>query len=331
VSRWIVSLLCVCALVLAAGCAGADEETAPAPAPAEPAPSSEPAEPPAEPPPPAETEAPPAEPPPPAETEPPDECAVENLALKEPGVLTIGTGNPAYDPWFAGGETGNEWKFNDPANGEGYESAVAYAVAEELGFTPEQVSWIPTQFNQSIAPGPKKWDLNMQQIGITPKRAKRVDFSIGYFDNVQAIVSVEGSSIEGATTLAELKDATFGVPGGTTSYDFVVDVIQPTEEPRVYDDQAGAVQALNNGQVDGIVTDLYTAFYLRAAELDNGIIVGQFPAAEGQEQFGMTFEKGSTLVTCVNRALETLKADGTLAAIQDEWLAGFGEAPVIAS
>ncbi len=257
------------------------------------------------------------------------ECSKENLTLVNDGTLTIGTGNPAYPPWFGGGETGNEFKFNDPATGKGYESAIAYAIAEQLGFTPEEVVWIPTSFNQSIAPGPKKYDFNMQQIGISKKRAKAVDFSEGYYDNVQAMVSVKGSKVDGAKTLADLKDVKFGVPIGTTSYDFVVDTIQPDQEPAVFDDQAGAVQALQNGQVDAIVTDLYTAFYLRDVEVKNGIIAGQFPAGAGAEQFGLSFEKGNPLVTCVNQAIEAIKADGTLDSIAQKWLADKGGAPVI--
>lgn len=257
------------------------------------------------------------------------ECSKENLNLVKDGTLAIGTGNPAYSPWFGGGESGNEFKFNDPYSGKGFESAVGYAIAEQLGFTPEEVVWIPTSFNASIAPGPKKYDFNMQQIAITEKRAKAVDFSEGYYDNVQAIVSIKGSKIDGATSIGDLQHAKFGVPIGTTSYDFVVDTIQPEQEPAVFDDQAGAVQALENGQVDGIVTDLYTGYYLRDAVLENGIIAGQFPAGAGTEQFGLSFEKGNPLVTCVNQAIEAISADGTLDAITQKWLANKGGAPVI--
>jgi polar amino acid transport system substrate-binding protein len=318
--RKLVLLLAVAALAFAA-CGGGEEEAAPA----EPAAT-----------PPATTEAPPAtteEPPatteeaPPATTEEPDPCAVESLVLKTPGQLTIGTGNPAFPPWFEGGSETDDWDFNDPNNGQGYEGAFSYAVAAQLGFTPDQVVWIASTFNQSIAPGPKKWDFNLQQISITKKRAKRVDFSVGYFDNVQALLSVEGSAIDGATTFADLADAKLGVPVGTTSFDYVVDVLGL--EPAVYDDQAGAIQALKNGQVDGIVTDLYTAFYLRDVEVDKGVIVGQFPPGAEQDQFGLAFEKDSPLVDCVNQAIEAIKADGTLAAIQQEWLAEVGGAPVI--
>jgi polar amino acid transport system substrate-binding protein len=263
-----------------------------------------------------------------ATTEAADECAKETLQLVDAGALTIGTGNPAYPPWFGGDPTG-DWEVSDPASGQGYESAVAYALAEALGFAPEEVQWVPTTFNQAIAPGPKKYDFNLQQISYSKKRAKAVDFSDSYYDVNQALVSVTGSKLEGATTLDELKDATFGVPVGTTSYDYVVENIQPNAEPRVYDDQAAAVQALVNGQVDGIVTDLPTAFYLVAAEIDEGILVGQFPSVGGQEYFALAFPKDSPLVSCVNQALAAIKADGTLDAIYQEWLSDKAQAPVI--
>ncbi len=263
-----------------------------------------------------------------ATTEVADECAPENLSLVNAGQLTIGTGNPAYPPWF-GGEPAGEFEVSDPASGQGYESAVAYALAAQLGFTPDQVAWVPTNFNQSIAPGPKKYDFNMQQISYSKKREKAVDFSDSYYDVNQALVTVKGSDIEGATSIADLKGAKLGVPVGTTSYDYVVENIQPDEEPAVYDDQAGAVQALKNGQVDGIVTDLPTAFYLTAVEIDKGLIVGQFPSVGGQEYFALSFEKGNPLVSCVNQALQAIKDDGTLESIYQEWLADKASAPVI--
>jgi polar amino acid transport system substrate-binding protein len=326
--RKLVMLLAVAALVLAA-CGGGEEETAPAEPAAPPPATSQEAPATTEEPPATTEEAPATTEEPPATTEAPDACAVESLALKNPGQLTVATGNPAFPPWFEGGTQTDDWEFNDPNNGEGFEGAFVYALAEQLGFARDQVVWVPTSFNQSIAPGPKKYDFNIQQIGITRKRARAVDFSDGYYDNAQALVSVQGSAVEGATTLAELKSAKLGVPVGTTSYDFVVEVIQPDVEPAVYDDQAGAIQALKNGQVDGIVTDLYTGFYVRDVELENGIIVGQFPPGDEVEQFGLSFEKDSGLVDCVNQGIAALKEDGTLQAIQDEWLADVGGAPVI--
>lgn len=322
--RKLLLAVAIAALALAAGCGGG-EVAAPAEPPA-PAPAAPPAatteEPPAATSEPATTEE------PPATTEAPDPCAVENLPLKTSGQLTVATGNPAYPPWFEGGTQTDDWEINDPNNGEGYEGAFVYALAEQLGFTPDQVAWAPTSFNQSIAPGPKKYDFNIQQISITKKRARAVDFSEGYFDNVQALVSIKGSKVDGATSFADFDGAKLGVPVGTTSYDYVAENI-PGAELAVYDDQAGAVQALKNGQVDGIVTDLYTGFYLRDAELDDGVIVGQFPPGPEVEQFGLSFEKGSALVDCVNQAIATLGDDGTLQALQDQWLADVGGAPLI--
>jgi polar amino acid transport system substrate-binding protein len=192
------------------------------------------------------------------------------------------------------------------------------------------VQWVAVGFNQSFAPGPKDFDFVLQQISYTKKRDRNVDFSISYYDVNQALVSYDGSPIAGATSFADLKQSKLGVPVGTTSFDYVVENIQPDVEPAVYDDQAGAVQALKNKQVDGIVVDLPTAFFLVAVELDNGIIVGQFPSVGEQEYFAMAFESDSPLTDCVNQALQSLRDDGTLAAIQQEWLADKASAPVIA-
>ena len=260
-----------------------------------------------------------------------DACAPENLSLVSDGVLTVGTGNPAYPPWWEGGETDehSDWQINDPYLLQGFEGAVVAAVAEQLGFTTDQIEFVPVPFGKSYAPGPKDFDLVLQQISYKDKRAEAVDFSESYYDVNQALVSVQGSSIEGATTFADLKEAKLGAALGTTSYDYIVDNIQPNVEPAVYNDVNGVVQALKNGQIDGMVTDLPGAFYLTAVEVPKGIIVGQFPTVGQQEYFGMVFEKGAPLVTCVNAALQALKADGTLAAIQQEWLADKTSAPVI--
>jgi polar amino acid transport system substrate-binding protein len=260
------------------------------------------------------------------------ECAERNRdAFERPGALTIGTGNPAFPPWFEGGTTpGSEFELNDPANGEGYESAVAYAVAEEMGFAHPQVVWVPVGFNKSFAPGPKPFDFAMQQISYTPERAEAVDFSESYYDVNQAVVATEDSPIAGATTIAELKDAVLGAPIGTTSLRVIEEVVQPNVEPAVYDDLAGAIQDLKAGAIDGVVVDLPSAFYITAVQVKNGVIVGQFPRTGGeQEYFAMAFEKGSPLVECVNLALRALKEDGTLAAIEQEWLADKADAPVL--
>lgn len=242
-----------------------------------------------------------------------DECAFENLTTLTPGVLTIGTDTPAYPPYFVD---------DDPTNGEGFESAVAYAVADKLGFMPADVVWEVVPFNTSYAPGDKNFDFDINQISITPERAEVVDFSDGYYTVNQAVVAFNDSPIAGATTIAELKEAKLGAQVGTTSLDFVTEIVQPTNEPYVFNDTNDAKSALSNGQIDGIVVDLPTAYYVTAAEFENSKIVGQFAAQEGGEQFGLLFQKGNPLVTCVNKALTELKDSGELQAIQDTWLAG---------
>lgn len=242
-----------------------------------------------------------------------DECAFENLTTLTPGVLTIGTDTPAYPPYFVD---------DDPTNGEGFESAVAYAVADKLGFMPADVVWEVVPFNTSYAPGDKNFDFDINQISITPERAEVVDFSDGYYTVNQAVVAFNDSPIAGATTIAELKEAKLGAQVGTTSLDFVTEIVQPTNEPYVFNDTNDAKSALSNGQIDGIVVDLPTAYYVTAAEFENSKIVGQFAAQEGGEQFGLLFQKGNPLVTCVNKALTELKDSGELQTIQDTWLAG---------
>lgn len=242
-----------------------------------------------------------------------DECAFENLTTLTPGVLTIGTDTPAYPPYFSD---------DDPTNGEGFESAVAYAVADKLGFMPADVVWEVVPFNTSYAPGDKNFDFDINQISITPERAEVVDFSDGYYTVNQAVVAFNDSPIAGATTIAELKEAKLGAQVGTTSLDFVTEIVQPTNEPYVFNDTNDAKSALSNGQIDGIVVDLPTAYYVTAAEFENSKIVGQFAAQEGGEQFGLLFQKGNPLVTCVNKALTELKDSGELQTIQDTWLAG---------
>jgi polar amino acid transport system substrate-binding protein len=207
-----------------------------------------------------------------------DECAFENLTTLTPGVLTIGTDTPAYPPYFVD---------DDPTNGEGFESAVAYAVADKLGFMPADVVWEVVPFNTSYAPGDKNFDFDINQISITPERAEVVDFSDGYYTVNQAVVAFNDSPIAGATTIAELKEAKLGAQVGTTSLDFVTEIVQPTNEPYVFNDTNDAKSALSNGQIDGIVVDLPTAYYVTAVEFENSKIVGQFAAQEGGEQFGL--------------------------------------------
>lgn len=257
-----------------------------------------------------------------------DTCAKASLPLVETGKLTIGTDNPAYPPWFGGAEK-KPWKISDPRSGEGFESAVAYAVAEALGFSRSAVQWKVVPFNLSFKPGPKDFDFDINQISYSAARAKAVDFSDSYYDVNQALVGIKGTPIASAKSIADLKDTKLGAQVGTTSYQYIVDNVQPSKDPSVYDTNNDVISALKAKQIDGIVVDLPTAFYVVAAEIDNGTIVGQFPAVGEQERFGMVFQKGSGLVPCVNEALTTLKDDGTLAQIQQEWLSDKASAPVL--
>lgn len=250
-------------------------------------------------------------------------CLASNAdALYAADTLTIATGNPAYSPWYGGEatEAGAEWEVSgftgDPYSGEGYESAFAYALASQLGLAVDRVSWIGIPFGKSFAPGAKEFDLAMQQISITEKRAEAVDFSVGYFDVNQALIAMEDSASVGATTLAELKDLKLGAPVGTTSLAVIEELVQPNVEPGVYDDLDTAIKDLKNGQLDGVVVDFPTAFYGYA-----DVVVGQFPSLGGQqEQFGLTFEKGNPLKQCVDLAIEEMRNAGTLDALKSEWL-----------
>ncbi len=258
-------------------------------------------------------------------------CEKDSLELVNAGQLTIGTDNPAFDPWFSGGTPeGSDWEFNDPSTGEGFESAVAYAVAEQLGFAEDEVEWVVVPFNNSFAPGDKTFDFDINQISVTEERDRAVDFSDSYYDVNQALVTLNDSEIAGATTLEELRDAQLGAQVGTTSLAYIQENIQPSREPRVYDTSNDVVSAINAGQIDGIVVDLPTAFFLVGAEeVEDGKVVGQFPSVGGQEHFGMLFEEGNPLRDCVNEALTALKDEGTLEEIQTEWLSQRTSAPVL--
>jgi polar amino acid transport system substrate-binding protein len=244
-----------------------------------------------------------------------DACGKDQLAVKAAGTLTVATDKPAYEPWFSA---------NDPANGKGYESAVTYAVAKKLGFEAAAVKWQTVQFNAAFAPGPKNFDFDVNQVSISEDRRKAVDFSTGYYDVRQTVITTAGSKIANAKSLADLADAKLGAQVGTTSYTALRDVIKPQQKPGVYDSNDLAVQALKNKQLDGIVVDLPTGFYMTAAQLDNGKIVGQLPAGGQAEQFGFVLEKGSKLTACVSQAVDALRADGTLARLQDQYLTAEG-------
>jgi polar amino acid transport system substrate-binding protein len=256
-------------------------------------------------------------------------CAKSQLTLVKPGRLTVGTDNPAYPPWYAGGTKSSFWKINDPSNGKGLEPATVYAVAKQLGFGRSDVHWTYVPFNRSFAPGKKSFDFDINQISYTPARAKVVTFSTSYYDVNQAIVVLKGTKIASAHTIAALRPFKLGAQVGTTSYDFIKSTIKPTEQPAVYPQNAGAVQALKNKQIDGLVVDLPTAFYVTGAQVANSEVLGQFSTGGGAGYFGMVFEKGNPLATCVDKALAKLRTNGTLRQIQHKWLAKATGAPVL--
>jgi polar amino acid transport system substrate-binding protein len=250
----------------------------------------------------------------------PDACAKEALQTQSPGKLTIATDSPVFEPWFTD---------DKPENGKGYEGSVAAAVAEKLGFTPDEVSWTRVQFNSVFKPTPKNWDFDINEISITDKRKQAIDFSSPYYDVSQAVVTTKGSKAAGAKTLAALKGLTIGAQVGTTSFQAIRDVVAPNKSPRVYNSNHDVLSALKNGQIDALVTDLPTAFYMAFGQLDNGKLVGQLPSSGGApEQFGLALEKNSPLTTCVSEAVDALRADGTLTTLVDKWLSQ-GGAPVL--
>lgn len=252
-----------------------------------------------------------------------DQCAPENLETVTPGQLTVATGEPAFEPWVVG---------DDPASGEGFESAVIYAVAEEMGFTEDQVVWTRVGFDEAIAPGPKDYDLNIQQYSITEERDEVVDFSAPYYVTQQALVAYAESEVVDATSLEDLKQYRLGAQIGTTSLDYIEEVIQPETAPAVYDTNADAKSALDAGQIDAIVFDLPTAYFITAVEIPEAEIVGALPASEEQaDRFGILMEDGSPLKPCVDQAIEALREDGTLDALAEEWLTQEGDIPVLSA
>ena len=251
-------------------------------------------------------------------------CAVGSLDLVEDGVLTIGADNPAFPPWFGGAEKTKPWKVSDPYSGKGYESAVAYAVAGQLGFPKAKVKWTVVPFTNSFRPGKKPFDFYITQVSFSPERARAVDFSNAYYFVNQAVVGRKGTSIAKAKSIAGLRPFKLGAQVGTTSYTYITRYIRPSSKPLVYDTNDAAVQALKNGQLDGIVVDLPTAFYVTAAQVEDGVIVGKLPTRGTKERFGMVFEKGNPLRRCVNRALGRLWANGTIKKLQNTYLARAG-------
>ena len=245
-------------------------------------------------------------------------CEKADLATIESGMLTIATGEPAYYPWVID---------DAPESGEGFEAAVAYAVATQLGFSKDEVKWVRTTFDSAVTPGEKNFDFNLQQFSITEERKAAVDFSSPYYTAPQAIVSFKGSKIDGKTSIAELAGAKLGAAVGTTSLDAIES--QLGLKASVFNDNAAGVSALKNKQIDGLVVDLPTAFYLSGVEVENGIIVGQLPSSGSGDQFGLLLTKGSALTSCVSGAVDAITADGTLASITDTWLATNTGSPVL--
>jgi polar amino acid transport system substrate-binding protein len=249
-------------------------------------------------------------------------CEVADLPLVEEGTLTVATGEPVFEPWMVD---------DDPTNKQGFESALVYALAEQMGFSDSDVTWVRTGFDEAIAPGPKDYDFNIQQYSITAERDEVVDFSDGYYQVEPALVAAEDSPVAEAQSLADLKSARLGAAIGSTSLDYVDQVIEPDNQAQVFDDNAAAKAAFDAGQVDGLVFDLPTAYFITAVEMPDAAIVGILPRedASQSEELGMLFEDGSELVPCVNQALGALIDDGTVADLEEEWLSQAGEIPTL--
>lgn len=247
------------------------------------------------------------------------ECDMANLPLHAEGVLTVATGEEVFPPWMT---------FGDPAAGEGFESELVFALADELGVGRDNVVWVGTGFDEAILAGEKNYDFNIQQYSITTERDAVVDFSDGYYEVEQAIIAVDGSPIVGATSIAELKDAQIGAAIGTTSLAYAEEVIAPNSSVAVYDDNAAAKSAFDAGQLDGMVLDVPTAYYVTAVEIDTASIIGLLPRSGDADELGMLFEEGSPLVGCVNTALAALKAAGTVAELEETYLQAGGSIPI---
>ncbi|MEV7771382.1 ABC transporter substrate-binding protein [Kitasatospora sp. NPDC086791] len=247
-------------------------------------------------------------------------CAPGALATRTAGTLTVGTDKPAYDPWFAE---------DKPENGKGFESAVAYAVAEKLGYPKDKVSWVVAPFGKATAPGAKDFDFDVNQVSISDERKQAVDFSSGYYDVRQAVIALKNSKAAGAKSIADLRGAKLGAQVGTTSLDTITNVIKPSGQPAVFDSNDLAKAALKNGQIEALVVDLPTAFYITGAEVPEAQVVGQFEAAPKGEQFGLVLDKGSKLTGCVSQAVDALRSDGTLAKLEKQWLSDAVSAPVL--
>jgi polar amino acid transport system substrate-binding protein len=260
-----------------------------------------------------------------------DACAKDALALATPGKFTIGTDNPAYPPYFA--ENADKhvtapWEIGDPTNGEGFESAVGYAIADQLGFDKADVAWIVVPFANSFAPGPKTFDIDLNQVTYKTERTQTADLTTGYYFGNQALVVLKDSPLAKATTIAELKDYVYGAQVGTTSYDAIASVIAPSKDALVYDTNDLAIKALGNKTIDGVVVDLPTADYITNVQVENAVIVGQFEGGT-PEYFSAVLSKGSPLTPCIDAAIDALTADGTLDQLASKWLPFQDSVPVI--
>lgn len=246
-----------------------------------------------------------------------EDCLPGKLTTVGSGVLTVATDKPAYPPYF---------EDDDPSNGKGFESAVAYAIADKLGYSKGEVEWVVEPFNRSYAPGPKKFDFDVNQISITPERKKAVDFSSPYYTAPQAVLAAKGTDAAKAGSLDDLKGAKIGVQIGTTSAKAVEDEIQPDSDAKVFQSSNDVVAALKSGQIDAMVTDLPTALYLVAVEVPDGTVVGQFEAPGG-DRWGALLQKGSPLTACVSKAIDDMRESGELEDITDKWMSEYAEAP----
>jgi polar amino acid transport system substrate-binding protein len=246
-----------------------------------------------------------------------ESCTPDQLQTHSAGRLTVATDKPAYPPYFVD---------NDPTNGKGFESAVAYAIADQLGYSQDQVEWTVEPFNSSYAPGPKDFDFDVNQISITPQRSQQVDFSTPYYTASQAVVAPKGSDAASATSLGDLADKSIGVQIGTTSLDAVDQEIQPSQDPQVYNDSNDVNTALKQGAVDAVVADLPTALYITAAQVPSAEIIGQF-AAPGGDEWGALLAKDSPLTACVSQAIDDLRSSGELDRIEQRWMSQAAKAP----